>query len=120
MLDNHHELYVLVNLIDWDVFEKAFAPPFHEDNYRPAKPIRLMTGLIILKHLRKVSDETVAEQFKENATTSISMGRRHSRQPRHALQANVAGFGPFSEHTSRLLTLFGSRHRVRWDFLRLD
>ena len=67
MLDNHHELYVLANLIDWDVFEKAFAPLFDEDNGRPAKPIRLMTGLIILKHLRDVSDETVVEQFKENA-----------------------------------------------------
>ena len=67
MLDNHHELYVLANLIDWDVFEKSFAPLFHEDNGRPAKPIRLMTGLVILKHLRNVSDETVVEQFKENA-----------------------------------------------------
>ena len=67
MLDNHHGLYVLANLIDWEVFEKAFAPLFHEDNGRPAKPIRLMTGLIILKHLRDVSDETVVEQFKENA-----------------------------------------------------
>ena len=26
-----------------------------------------MTGLIILKHLRNVSDETVVDQFKENA-----------------------------------------------------
>ena len=67
MLDNRHELYVLANLIDWDVFEKAFAPLFKEDNGRPAKPIRLMTGLLILKHLRNVSDETVVEQFEENA-----------------------------------------------------
>ena len=67
MLDSHHELYVLANLIDWDVFEKAFAPLFKEDNGRPAKPIRLMTGLLILKHLRDVSDETVVDQFKENA-----------------------------------------------------
>ena len=67
MLDKHHELYVLASLINWNVFEKAFANLFHEDNSRPAKPIRLMTGLVILKHLRNVSDETVADQFKENA-----------------------------------------------------
>ena len=67
MLDSHHELYVLANMIEWDVFEKAFAPLFKEDNGRPAKPIRLMTGLLILKHLRNVSDETVVDQFKENA-----------------------------------------------------
>ena len=67
MLDNHHELYILANLIDWDVFEKSFSPLFVADNGRPAKRIRLMTGLIILKHLRNVSDESVVEQFKENA-----------------------------------------------------
>jgi len=67
MLDSRHELYVLSNLIDWDSFEKAFAPLFVENNGRPAKPIRLMTGLLILKHLRNVSDEAVVEQFKENA-----------------------------------------------------
>lgn len=67
MLDASHELYVLANLIDWDVFEKSFAPLFVEDNGRPAKPIRLMTGLLILKHLRNVSDEAVVEQFRENA-----------------------------------------------------
>ena len=32
-----------------------------------AKPIRLMVGLLILKHLRDVSDESVVEQFSENA-----------------------------------------------------
>ena len=67
MLDSRHELYVLSNLIDWDSFEKAFAPLFVENNGRPAKPIRLMTGLLILKHLRNVSDESVVEQFRENA-----------------------------------------------------
>ena len=67
MLDNHHELYVLANMIDWDVFEKAFTPLFVEGNGRPAKPIRLMTGLLILKHLRNVSDESVVDQYKENA-----------------------------------------------------
>ena len=67
MLDSRHELFVLADLIDWDVFEKSFAPLFVENNGRPAKPVRLMTGLLILKHLRNVSDEAVVEQFKENA-----------------------------------------------------
>ena len=31
------------------------------------KPIRLMTGLIILKHIRDVSDESIVEQLQENA-----------------------------------------------------
>ncbi|HEY9168042.1 MAG TPA: IS5 family transposase, partial [Lutibacter sp.] len=37
-----------------------------EDNGRPAKPIRLMVGLLILKHLRNISDESVVEQWTEN------------------------------------------------------
>ena len=26
MLDMHHELYILANMIDWQMFEKSFAP----------------------------------------------------------------------------------------------
>ena len=36
-------------------------------NGRPAHPIRLMCGLLILKHLRNVSDEMVVFQWSENA-----------------------------------------------------
>ena len=38
-----------------------------KDNGRKAKPIRLMVGLIVLKHIRNFSDESVVEQFSENA-----------------------------------------------------
>lgn len=67
MLDSKHALYVLANTIDWSLFEVSFAPLFSNTNGRPPKPIRLMTGLLILKHLRNVSDEQVVYQFRENA-----------------------------------------------------
>ena len=67
MLDPKHPLFKLANMIDWSCFEKAFAPLFCADNGRPSKPIRLMVGLLILKHLRDVSDEQVVAQFGENA-----------------------------------------------------
>ncbi len=35
-------------------------------NGRSALPIRLMVGLLILKHLRNISDESVVEQYSEN------------------------------------------------------
>ena len=38
-----------------------------QNNGRPGKPIRLMCGLLILKHLRNLSDECVVEQWSENA-----------------------------------------------------
>ena len=67
MLDFKHPLFKLANMVDWSLFEKSFAPLFCADNGRPPKPIRLMTGLLMLKHLRNVSDEQVVIQFTENA-----------------------------------------------------
>ena len=67
MLDFKHPLFKLANMVDWSLFEKSFAPLFCANNGRPPKPIRLMTGLLMLKHLRNVSDEQVVVQFTENA-----------------------------------------------------
>lgn len=65
-LDQKHPLYILANKIDWGVFEKAFAPLYSARMGRPAKPIRLMVGLLMLKHIRNLSDEMVVEQWSEN------------------------------------------------------
>ena len=67
MLDPKHPLFKLANMVNWSCFEEAFAPLFCSDNGRPPKPIRLMVGLLMLKHLRNVSDEQVVAQFTENA-----------------------------------------------------
>ena len=67
LLNQQHPLYKLSRKINWHVFEKAFIPLYSPDNGRPAKPIRLMCGLLILKHLRDISDESVVEQWSENA-----------------------------------------------------
>ena len=67
MLDPKHPLYVLANLVNWKSLEDAFAPLYCKDNGRTAKPIRLMVGLLVWKHLRNVSEEMVVAQFGENA-----------------------------------------------------
>ena len=67
MLDSKHQLFKLANMVDWSLFENSFAPLFCRDNGRPPKPIRLMVGLLMLKHLRNISDEQVVAQFTENA-----------------------------------------------------
>lgn len=66
MLDQRHPLYILANKVNWQEFEDAFKTLYCEDNGRPAKPIRLMVGLLILKHIRNISDESVVEQWSEN------------------------------------------------------
>jgi IS5 family transposase len=67
LLSQQHPLHKLSHKINWSVFEEAFTPLYCADNARPAKPIRLMCGLLILKHLRNLSDESVVEQWSENA-----------------------------------------------------
>ena len=67
MLSHQHPLFQLSNKINWESFENAFSPLYCSTNGRPAHPIRLMCGLLILKHVRNVSDEMVVSQWNENA-----------------------------------------------------
>lgn len=65
-LDRRHPLYRLVHEINWELFEQSFAPLYSTEG-RPAKPIRLMVSLLILKHLRNLSDQSVVSQWAENS-----------------------------------------------------
>ncbi len=64
-LSHGHPLYILANTINWNIFEEAFGKLYSEEG-RPAKSIRLMVSLLMLKHIRNVSDESVVEQWFEN------------------------------------------------------
>lgn len=64
-LSHRHPLYILANQIKWSIFEQAFTPLYSEEG-RPGKPIRLMVSLLMLKHVRNLSDESVVEQWFEN------------------------------------------------------
>jgi len=64
-LSHSHPLYILANKINWTLFEEAFSKLYSEEG-RPAKPIRLMVSLLMLKHIRNISDESVVEQWFEN------------------------------------------------------
>lgn len=65
-LDQKHPLYILAQKVDWAMFEREFSKLYSADNGAPAKPIRLMVGLLILKHVRNLSDENLVEQWSEN------------------------------------------------------
>lgn len=65
MLDSSDPLIALTDTLEWDVFEDSFAS-YYSDEGRPAKPIRLMVGLLLLKQLENLSDENVVLQFKRN------------------------------------------------------
>ena len=59
-LNPNHSLYLLSEAIDWDYFDREFAE-FYSDKGRPAKQIRLMVGLLILKSIYNLSDEVLVE-----------------------------------------------------------
>lgn len=66
-LNQKHPLYLLSNEIHWQVFENTFEKHYSLTQGKPAKPIRLMVSLLILKQLRNLSDESVVEQWAENS-----------------------------------------------------
>jgi IS5 family transposase len=76
-LDQKHPLYLLSKEIDWGVFEQAFKIYYSATMGKPAKPIRLMVSLLILKYVRNLSDESVVEQWAENLYYQYLSGEQH-------------------------------------------
>jgi len=66
IIDQQHPLVLLANKIRWQVFEDNFSKHYSERMGKPAKPIRLMVSLLILKHLRNLSDENMVEHWSVN------------------------------------------------------
>lgn len=60
-----HELCLLAKKIDWQQFETDLAPLYSTVG-TPAKPIRLMVGLLILKQIYNLGDETVMSEWVSN------------------------------------------------------
>lgn len=65
MLDPQNPLYKLSEKIDWKGIEAELSPLYAEFG-RPAKAIRLMVGLNLLKHMYNLGDETVIKAWVEN------------------------------------------------------
>ena len=60
-----HPLCKLSKRIPWDEIEEYFSDLYHHSG-RPAKPIRRMVSLLILKQLYNLSDESIVERWVEN------------------------------------------------------
>ncbi len=61
-----HELVKLASVIQWHNLEMSFSKKYNNDMGRPAKPIRLMCSLLILKYLYNLSDEGLIAQWIQN------------------------------------------------------
>ena len=65
MLDTYDPLIQLADTIPWSKFETEFKK-YYTGEGRPPKPIRLMVGILLLKQLKNLSDESVVENWKQN------------------------------------------------------
>ncbi|MBL0941231.1 MAG: IS5 family transposase [Alphaproteobacteria bacterium] len=66
IIDMRHELIKLSSVIDWSSLSEEFGDFYSEEMGRPAKPIRLMAGLILLQHTYGLSDEETVLRWREN------------------------------------------------------
>ena len=69
-------LLKLAAIIPWERFEQDFSGLYSEHG-RPAKPIRLMVGLMILKQFENLSDERVIEAWIRNPYYQAFCGETH-------------------------------------------
>jgi transposase, IS5 family len=69
-------LLALGRRIPWERFEEEFAGLYSSVG-RPAKPVRLMVGLMILKQLENMSDERVIEAWVRNPYYQAFCGEQH-------------------------------------------
>jgi len=61
-INPQHELCLLAKKIDWEQLEHEFAP-LYGDVGRPSIPIRTIVGLLLLKQIYDLGDETVMERY---------------------------------------------------------
>lgn len=75
LLNPKEELYQLAEKIPWEEIEKEFEK-YYKDFGRPAKPIRLMVSLLLLKQINNLGDEPVVERWVENPYWQYFSGER--------------------------------------------
>ena len=65
IVNPRHELIILAYRIDWQMFEKDFNSLYSHTG-QPGVPFRTMVGLLLLKRIYNLGDETVMDQWLQN------------------------------------------------------
>lgn len=73
---------VFGDLIPWDAVEERYAPLFCEGNGRPALPVRIALGALLIKERLKISDEETVDQIRENHYLQYFLGYEAYRDER--------------------------------------
>jgi transposase, IS5 family len=61
-----HPLVKMADTFPWKVIESEYSA-LYSDKGAPAKPVRLMVGLLVLKHIFNGSDEGVVNEWKRDS-----------------------------------------------------
>jgi len=65
-VDENNELIKIANTIDWERLSNNFSQFYCADNGRPSKPARAEVGLLVIKHLYKLSDVDAIDNLKRD------------------------------------------------------
>lgn len=76
LLDQRNTLYRLANRLPWSSLE-ASLDKYYSEVGRPALPIRLMAGLLLLKQLENLSDERVCAAWEQNPYMQYFCGEHY-------------------------------------------
>jgi len=90
-LNPKHPLLALAKTFPWALLEKEFAG-FYAAAGRPAKPIRLMVGLLLLKQVENLSDERVVEAWVQNPYYQAFCGMEHFQWHKPCDPSDLAHF----------------------------
>ena len=72
----NHELSLLADKIDWNYFEDEFSK-LYSNTGKPAMPIRLMVGSLMLKRIYNLGDETLCEAWAMDPYMQYFCGIAH-------------------------------------------
>ena len=73
-LNRQNRWVILAELIPWDKVEEKYAALFVTNNGRPALPVRVALGALIVKEKKKISDEELVEDIRESPYLQYFLG----------------------------------------------
>lgn len=65
-LDENHQLFKIAHAIDWNSLLQNLSKFYHPSFGRPTIPSRVKVGLLIVKHLYRLSDRETVSELQEN------------------------------------------------------
>ena len=73
-LDPKNRWIQLTRLIPWEAYEKSYAGLFPSKRGALAKPFRMALGALLIKNMKRITDEEVVQELKENPYLQYLVG----------------------------------------------